>query len=423
MTKKLSAYLNKQMMIILLFGFSSGLPLMLVFGTLSLWLKDYNIAYSAIGAFSLVRLPYSFKWMWAPLVETVPVPLLKRIGKRRSWALVAQIGLFISLAGLSSLTPSEDKSMMLAMAAVTLCVSFFSATQDIVLDAFRVELCEGNTEQEVKGATIYVLGYRIGLVVSGAGAIGLAAFYSWNVVYFINALLIILGMIAVLMAHEPEAVSTIKPKQEKSLWKYAFIEPFKEFIKHPYWLAALWVVFSYRLSDAYFGPMAYPYYDDLGFTKGEIAYITKIYGMAATIVGGILGGVLLARIGLIKGLIWLSFVQGITTALYIPLYYVGHNIWFLMFTISLENLSSGMATTAIIAFMSVLCNKGHTATQYALLSSLTGVARDLLAATSGYVLEQTSWPIFFTISALLTLPGAAFCFYLYKKRPAYLIKS
>lgn len=420
MSKKISEYLTKQMGIVLLLGFSSGLPLMLVFGTLSLWLKDYNIAYSAIGAFSLVRLPYSFKWLWAPATETFKIPLLAKLGKRRSWALLAQIGLFVSLLVLSCLDPSG--SVML-MAAVTLLVSFFSATQDIVLDALRVEMFDGKNDEEVKGATIYVLGYRIGILVSGAGAIGLAEFYSWNVVYFINALLIILGMVAVLLVAEPENNVPLRKDDDRPLWQYAFIEPLKEFIKHPYWLAALFVVFSYRLSDAYFGPMAYPYYDDLGFSKTEIAYITKIYGMAATIIGGILGGVLLARFGLMKGLIWLSFVQGITTALYIPLYYVGHNIWFLMFTISLENLSSGMATTAIIAFMSVLCDRGHTATQYALLSSLTGVARDVFASTSGYVLELTSWPVFFGISALMTLPGAAFCFYLYKKRPAYLIKS
>lgn len=420
MVKQIRSYLTKQMLIVLTFGFSSGLPLMLVFGTLSLWLKDYNIAYSAIGAFSLVRLPYSFKWLWAPAVETIKIPLLWRLGKRRSWALLAQIGLCLSIGGLACLNPTTQ---ILFMAILTLCVSLFSATQDIVLDAFRVELFEGHTEDEVKGATIYVLGYRIGIIVSGAGAIGLAAYFSWNIVYLCNALLIILGMIAVLLSHEPEVSKTIEKKRCESLFKYAFVEPFAMFIKRPYWLAALLLVFCYRLSDAYFGPMAYPFYDDVGFSKVEIAYITKIYGMAATIIGGILGGVLLARLGLMKGLLILSVVQGITTALYIPLYYVGHHVGFLVFTISLENLSSGMATTAIIAFMSVLCHKGYTATQYALLSSLTGVARDVLAATSGYVLELTSWPIFFGISALLTLPGAAISWYLYKKRPSYLLNS
>ncbi len=408
------------MIVTTLFGFSSGLPLMLVFGTLSLWLKDYNIAYSAIGAFSLVRLPYSFKWLWAPAVENVRLPFIGGLGKRRSWALFSQICLLLSLVWLSNLDPTRD---ILYMACATVCVSFFSATQDIVLDAFRVELFEGNTEQEVKGATMYVLGYRIGIVVSGAGAIGMASYLSWNAVYLINALLIGLGMLAVYLASEPEITVKISHAKHSSVLRYALVEPFLQFIKRPYWLIALLIVFAYRLSDAYFGPMAYPFYDDVGFSKTEIAYITKIYGMAATIIGGIIGGILLARIGMMKGLLVLAFVQGCTTALYIPLYYVGHNNWFLIFVISLENLSSGMATTAIIAFMSVLCDKGHTATQYALLSSLTGVARDVFAATSGYVLELTSWPVFFFISALMTLPGAFLCLYLYKKKPAYLLKT
>ena len=420
MTNKLRDYLTQQMLIVLTFGFSSGLPLMLVFGTLSLWLKDYNIAYSAIGAFSLVRLPYSFKWLWAPLVENCTIPVLGKLGKRRSWTLLAQIGLFFSLFWLSRLEPSGN---IMYMAVITLLVSFFSATQDIVLDAFRVELFEGNTEEEVKGATIYVLGYRIGIIVSGAFAIGMAAYMSWNTVYLINALLLCLGMTATLLSCEPENHIVKIEAAGKSVIKYALVEPFVQFIKRPYWLIALLIVFSYRLSDAYFGPMAYPFYDDIGFSKAEIAYITKIYGTIATIVGGIIGGVFLARVGMMKGLLCLAFVQGLTTALYIPLYYVGHNVWFLMFTISFENLSSGMATTAIIAFMSVLCDKGHTATQYALLSSLTGAARDVFAASSGWVLEQTCWPVFFGISALMTLPGAALCYYLYRKRPKYLLSS
>lgn len=420
MSKDYKSYLTRQMLIVLIFGFSSGLPLMLVFGTLSLWLKDYNIAYSAIGAFSLVRLPYSFKWLWAPLVENVRLPLLKKLGKRRSWAVFAQICLCLSLFFMSCLNPDKD---IFYMAAGALAISFFSATQDIVLDAFRVELCEGNAEDEVKGATVYVLGYRIGLLVSGAVSIGLAAYLSWNVVYLINALLIFCGITAVLLSHETDNFVKTIVVEKKSVVKRALVEPFARFIKKPYWFVALMIVFCYRLSDAYFGPMAYPFYDDLGFTKGEIAYITKVYGMAATIIGGIVGGILLAKAGLMRGLLYLAFVQGVTTALYVPLYYVGHNIWFLMFTISLENLSSGMATTAIIAFMSVLCDKGYTATQYALLSSLTGIARDILAATSGSVLEMTSWPVFFMISAALTLPGAFFCWYLYKKRPEYVLNS
>lgn len=417
--KKIKTYFSRDILITTLFGFSSGLPLALVFGTLSLWLNDYHVAYRTIGAFSLLRLPYSFKWLWAPLVETVKLPILGRLGKRRSWAIFAQIGLFLSISWLACLTPNEN---VLLMAVAAMFISLFSATQDIVLDAFRVELFAENNEQEVEGATMYVLGYRLGNVLSSAGAIGLAAVVSWNIVYFLNALFIVLGMVAVFCAKEPLSTIVKKPSST-NIWQYALIEPFKAFMQKPYWVVALCLVFVYRLSDAYFGPMAYPFYAALGFTKIEIAYISKLYGMVATIVGGLLGGYVVNRLGLLKGLLLFSVVQGVTTLLYIPLYYVGHDVWYLMFTISLENLSSGMATTAIIAFMSILCNKGYTATQYALLSSLPGFARDVLAATSGKVLELSSWPVFFFISALLTLPGLFLCLYLYKKRPSYLLKA
>ncbi len=406
-------------MITIAFGFSSGLPLALVFGTLSFWLKDYHVAYRTIGAFALLRLPYSFKWLWAPLVENVQLPVLFRMGKRRSWALFAQMGLLISTISLSVLSPDSQIGLM---AVAALCVSFFSATQDIVLDAFRVELFADNDEQEVGGATMYVLGYRLGNIMSGAVAIGLASVISWNLVYFINALFLLVGILAVLCAREPK-VSVKKVIPEQKIWQYALVEPFKQFMRKPYWFVALLIVFTYRLSDAYFGPMAYPFYDDLGYSKTEIAYITKLYGMAATIIGGLLGGYVVNKIGLLKGLLLFAVVQGVTTSLYIPLFYAGHNIPYLMLTISLENLSSGMATTAIIAFMSILCQRGYTATQYALLSSLPGFARDVVAATSGRVLELTSWPIFFAISALLALPAVVLCLYLYKKRPDYLMNA
>jgi len=411
--------LNKNTVIAVLFGFSSGLPLALVLGTLSLWLKDCHIGYKIIGAFSLLRLPYSFKWLWAPLIENVRVPLLGCLGKRRSWAVLAQAGLVFSIGWISTLDP-ENSLLMMAVAA--LGISFFSATQDIVLDAFRVELFDKNAKAEVDGATVYVLGHRIGCIVSGAGAIGLAEFLSWNKVYFIVMILQLLGMAAVLWAKEPETEKNFK-RDTQSVLRYALIEPFLFFMKKPYWVLALLVVFVYRLSDAYFAPMAYPFYADLGFSKREIAYVSKLYGMIATIVGGLAGGYFINKTGLLKGLLILSVVQGLTTALYIPLYYAGHNLWFFMFTILFENLSSGMATTAIIAFMSVLCNKGQTATQYALLSSLPGFARDFFASTSGWVLEQTSWPTFFFISALMTLPAVGLCAFLYKKRVEYAMKA
>ncbi len=419
MIRSVKECFSKKMLISLLFGLSSGLPLALVFGTLSFWLKDCNIAYRTIGAFSLIRLPYSFKWIWAPIVEVLNIPLLKKMGKRRSWALLSQIGLLLSIIGISFSNPNQS---IIYMAILALLISFFSATQDVVLDAFRVEIFSNDEKSEVNGATTYVLGYRFGNVISGAGAIGLASIFSWNMVYFIMALLLILGIIAVIWADEPE-YKTAEDVENKKVWKITLLKALVLFTKNKYWISSLLLVLIYRLSDAYFAPMAYPFYDDIGFSKMEIAYVSKIYGMFATIIGGILGGYIVNRIGVLKGLILFAVLQGLTTLLYVPLYYVGNNINWLIFIVTLENLSSGMAVTVIIAFMSILCNKGYTAIQYAILSSLPGFARDIIASTSGQVLELTSWPAFFVISALLAVPAVLLCCYLYKKKPDFLLKT
>ena len=430
MNKNLAMYFSKRILLVTMMGFSSGLPLALVISTLSLWLNDYHIAYSAIGAFALVRLPYSFKWLWAPAVDAVRLPILWKLGKRRSWAIFSQVGLLLSIFVMSRLSPDGKPfcfdnacsffvSPIFQMAVAAGFICLFSATQDIVLDAFRVELCSKDDEQEVAGAAMYILGYRLGLIISSAGAIGLAAYISWNTVYLICSLFVLVGIIAVLSANEPKEKIKLETKQERGLFYRAIIAPFVQFMQKPYWLVALLLVFFYRLSDSYFGLMAYPFYADMGFSKGEIAYITKLYGMGATIIGGLWGAYLLNKLGLMRGMLIFSVVQGVTTALYIPLCFIGHSVWALIATISLENLSSGIATTAIIAFMSVLCDKKYTATQYALLSSLTGVARDVFSTSAGFVLEATSWPIFFLISSLLALPGFGLCWFLYKKKINY----
>ena len=412
--------ISRELLITLVFGVVSGLPLALVFGTLSLWLKDFDIAYRTIGAFSLIRLPYSFKWLWAPLVERISLVGLGRLGKRRSWAILAELGLLFSIVFMSCFEP-KDNIWMIVLAA--LLISFFSATQDIVLDAFRVELFSLSSKDEVNGATVYVLGYRIGSVISGAGAIGLASLLSWNEVYRIIAFILVLGILAVLWADEPKVYEEKVIEKDKNIFMSYLVEPFVGFTQIKYWKVALGLVFLYRLSDAYLGPMAYPFYMDLGFSKVEIAYISKIYGMIATIIGGVLGGIIVNKIGIFKALLVFALLQGGTNLLYIPIYYLGHSVYGLMAVISLENLVSGMATTVIIAFMSLLCDKRHTATQYALLSSLPGFARDVIASTSGVVLEASSWPMFFVVSAVFSLPAVVCSLYLFYKKPDYLLKT
>ena len=353
-------------------------------------------------------------------MERISLVGLGRLGKRRSWAILAELGLLFSIVFMSCFEP-KDNIWMIVLAA--LLISFFSATQDIVLDAFRVELFSLSSKDEVNGATVYVLGYRIGSVISGAGAIGLASLLSWNEVYRIIAFILVLGILTVLWADEPKVYEEKVIEKDKNIFMSYLVEPFVGFTQIKYWKVALGLVFLYRLSDAYLGPMAYPFYMDLGFSKVEIAYISKIYGMIATIIGGVLGGIIVNKIGIFKALLVFALLQGGTNLLYIPIYYLGHSVYGLMAVISLENLVSGMATTVIIAFMSLLCDRKHTATQYALLSSLPGFARDVIASTSGVVLEASSWPMFFVISAVFSLPAVVCSLYLFYKKPDYLLKT
>ena len=398
-------YFNRKMLVLTLLGFASGFPLLLVLSTLSLWLKDVSWSYKAIGAISLVKIPYAFKWFWAPLVDGKKIPILWRIGRRKSWAIMAQICLFTAIFLMSRWEPQMGA---LYLVITALMVSFFSATLDIVLDAFRVEMFSSSPESQGSGAAVFVLGYRVGMLFSGAGALFMASVMSWNDVYFIMSLGTFIGILTVLFAKEPKALEK-KEEQKKTFYVFLYehvIQPFKDFMGHKSWKWILCLIFIYRLSDAYIGPMAYPFYDDMGFSSVEIAYVIKIFGLFATIFGGLYGGLFLKKHGIYKGLYVCVFTQGLTTAFYAVQAYVGHSVPMLVLTISLENFSSGMATAALVAYMSSLCNIAYTATQYALLSSFLSLARDFFAATSGYVLEATNWPVFFIIAGLMCLPSA-----------------
>ena len=403
-------YFNKKMLVMTALGFASGFPFLLVFSTLSLWLKDVGFTYAAIGAFSLVKMPYALKFLFSPIIDGFKLPFLWRLGRRRSWAILIQICLFIALFLMSRWGPQQSV-LYLVLCAVS--VSFFSAALDIVLDAFRVEMFAEQVEEQASGAAVFVLGYRLGLLFSGAGALGLATFLSWNTVYFLVSLGVIVGITTILCVHEPASYhyQTQKHQDFKTFFKERVISPIKDFTRRQDWKLILCLIFIYRLSDAYIGPMSYPFYDDMGFSKLEIAYVIKIYGMAATIIGGLYGGLFLKKIGLKKGMYVCAYIQGFTTAFYAVLACVGHSLPLLILTISMENFSSGMATAALVAYMSSLCNIAYTATQYALLSSLMSLARDFFAATSGFILEKTSWPFFFILAGLMCLPSA----YLIKK--------
>lgn len=414
-------YMDKRMLTMIALGFSSGFPLLLVFGTLNLWLKDAGISYAAIGLFSLVKTPYSFKWAWSPLIDRIRLPLFCRLGRRRGWALFTQIILMLSIFCMSTVNPSASP---LTMAFFAVLVTIASASQDIVLDAYRIE--SFSSKEQGAGVAIFVLGYRFGLIFSGAGAIWMASVMSWNNVYIIMSLGAIIGMIAILCSKEPAQnekkaqISYSGPlrKRIKKFLLTAVYDPFKDFMRKSDWGVILLFIFFYRMSDAYMGPMAYPFYDDMGFSKVEIAYVSKLYGMIATILGGIAGGLIINRFGIMKSLFWFGVLQGITNLMFVAQSYAGHNIYLLTVTISLDNISAGMGTTALVAYLSSLCNIAYTATQYALLSSLMSFARDVFAATSGFLADRVSWDIFFFITALMVIPGLILLAYLTKKYPS-----
>ena len=409
--KALRVYADRRMAVMLLLGFVSGLPFLLVSSTLSLWLKDVGISLAAIGIFSLVKIPYSFKWLFSPIIDQFRLPVLGRLGRRRSWAVLLQILLMAALVAMSVTNPGISP-MLFAFWVVL--AALFSASQDIVLDAYRIE--RFRPKEQAAGVAVFVLGYRVGTIFSGAGALFMAEFWNWSAVYQVMAAGVLVGLVTVLVSKEPDDNRPSKPKTVRATVVNAVVKPFTDFMKRDKWVWILLFIFFYRMSDAYVAPMAYPFFDDMGFSKIQIASIIKIYGVVATILGTVVGGAVVARIGLVKALVICGVLQGISNLVYVGQAYAGNNAQVLMVNIFIENISGGMGTAAFVAYLSSLCNKKYTATQYALLSSFMGAARDLFAATSGLVATAMTWQEFFGITTLMALPGLFILWYLIRAK-------
>lgn len=416
--KACKVYFDRRMIAMVMLGFSSGFPLLLVFSTLNLWLKDAGVPLTMIGLFSLAKTPYSLKWLWSPIVDRVKLPFFSRFGRRRGWALFTQIWLMLAIGGMAMTNPAQSPVSMAIWAFV---VTFASASQDIVLDAYRIESFD-NREQGA-GVAVFVLGYRIGTIFSGAGALFMAASMDWSDVYKIMALGAVVGMVTIICSKEPKKDRKYKERKLKGncrqklaqFMKKAVHEPLADFVKRPNWLWVLLFIFFYRMSDAYIGPMAYPFYDDLGFSKKEIATIVKLFGVAATIAGTLIGGIVVSKMGIVRSLLFCGVLQGLSNLVFVAQAYAGHNVQVFMLTISIENITSGMGTAAFVAYLSSLCNVAYTATQYALLSSLMSLARDVFAATSGFLAAAISWQMFFVLTTLMAIPGMVILLYLIHK--------
>ena len=397
----------------LLLGFSAGLPLLLVFGTLSFWLREAGIDRTTIGYLSWVGLAYGFKWVWAPLVDRMPIPLLTRwLGRRRSWLLLSQCTIIAALVGMALTDPR------LALTPVIWCalaVAFGSATQDIALDAYRIESAE--TRRQAALAAAYQTGYRMAMIWAGAGALWIAARAelpgvtgyqqgAWQVAYLAMAVSMLLGVGTVLLSPEP-APRVIPPSRNAAEWlKSALVEPFADFLRRygKQALLILALIAVYRISDVVMGIMANPFYVDMGYTKDEVAAVTKIYGVIMTLVGAFIGGALAMRFGVMRVLMLGAVLSAASNLLFAWLGSRGHDVNALIFVISADNLSSGIASAAFIAYLSSLTNINYSATQYALFSSMMLLLPKFLAGYSGKYVDAFGYSHFFTATALLGLP-------------------
>lgn len=404
-------YRHPRVIAIFFLGFAAGLPLLLVFSTLTAWLRDYGVSHAAIGFFGWVGITYSVKVFWAPVVDRLPIPLLTSLlGKRRSWILLSQVAVALGLLSMSLLDPLSELS---TIAIVAVWVAFASATQDISIDAYRIEAAIPEYQGAMSAS--YIFGYRVALLVAGAGALYIADIWSWVLSYQVMAVLMSVGLITILCVDEPlsEEVKPL-PLNKQSPWQglaswfaSAVIGPFVDFFQRNgrFALMILLLIAVYRLSDITMGIMANPFYLDLGFTKSQIAAIGKVYGFFMTLLGAFLGGLMVVRYGIFRPLIAGAIMVAATNILFAILSLVGADIDWLAVTISADNLSGGFASSAFIAYLSSLTNRAYTATQYALFSSLMTLPGKFISGFSGLIVEGSGYFSFFILAALLGIPA------------------
>ena len=427
-------YTRAQTLRMFFLGFASGLPLLLVLGTLSFWLREAGVELSTIGMVTWVGLAYGFKWAWAPLVDRLKLPILTAyFGRRRAWLLFSQLSVTICLVAMGLTDPQQNLMLMIVFTTLT---AFFSATQDIALDAYRIESAQ-LSEQAALAAT-YQTGYRLAMIWAGAGALALAAFFAstdsqydplaWQWAYMVMASSMVVGLVTVLLSPEPtrevsrhttdltatrlQHCRQVHPdwserKTRLVVWFYeAACLPFIDFFTRYHWHAAviLALVATYRISDVVMGVMANPFYQDLGFSKEEVAAVSKVFGVVMTLLGAFIGGMISTRLGVMKTLFLGGLLSAITNLLFSWLATQGHHLPYLMITVSADNLAAGIASVAFLAYLAGLTNTAYTATQYALFSSVMLLLPKFLAGFSGFVVESIGYSLFFVSTALIGVP-------------------
>lgn len=429
--ESLEVYRHPRVLAMAFFGFSAGIPLLLVFSTLSAWLRDEGVDRSTIGFFSWVGITFSIKVLWAPLVDRTPLPILTSLlGKRRGWMLLAQLAIAIGIAAMAISDPTAD---LTRFALLALFVAFASATQDVVVDAWRIEAVDVRRQGAM--AATYIFGYRLALLVAGAGVLYIADFASWTLAYLSMAACMSVGVITTLLVGEPDhGVSRATLEMERRLQKIfedtaklpgplqkleawfsaAIVGPFVDFFSRHGWqaLLILCVVGLYKLSDITMGVMANPFYIDLGFSLSEIASVAKVFGFAMTVTGSFVGGIMVVRWGLMPSLLVGAVLVASTNLLFAVMAQYGADLRLLAMVISADNLTVGISSVALIAFVSSLTNRAYTATQYALFSSLMTLPGKFIAGFSGVVVDATNYTVFFLYAAGLGIPAIMLVLYL-----------
>jgi PAT family beta-lactamase induction signal transducer AmpG len=379
---------------IFLFGFASGVPFLLILSTLSVWLAEVGVSKTMIGLLAWVSVPYACKFLWGVLVDRVQIPILTRmLGVRRSWILCAQIGVWLALIGLGNTDPSKN---ILYTAIFALLVGFASATQDIATEAYRIEILPKS--QVGVGASLSVLGYRIGMLCSGAGTLFLAAYFnSWNVAYHCIAAFMSIGIIATLSSKEPQNKN---PPLKLVFWKVI-----KALMHKLDWQIIFPFILSYKIADTVLNVMSMPFLVEIGFDNFEIASVAKTFGISAMILGGLIGGYLSTKISLRQNLLLCVLLQCAASGLFVVQAAIGRDLSFLFISMGVENFACGMSQVALVAYLSHLCTQRSTAMHYALLTSFASFVRVSLSSLSGWMADHLAWPQFYSLVCISCLPS------------------
>jgi PAT family beta-lactamase induction signal transducer AmpG len=383
---------SPRMLVAFLMGFACGVPLLLTGSVLQAWMTQEGVDLTVIGLYSLVGLPYTLKFLWAPVFDRYTLPLF---GRRRGWMLVIQLTLILALIGLGLTEPARTPWVV---AGAAFLVTFLSASQDIVVDAYRREDLHDN--ELGLGSSLYVNGYRVGMLLAGSGGLILADHFSFVQVYLVMAASLLVGVVTTLVSSEPPLTRGV-PRS----FREAVVEPFAEYLGRDQALTLLLFILLYKLGDQMASTMTMPFYLELGFSKTQIGTVAKLFGFWSALAGGLIGGAILMRIGIVRCLWIFGILQAVSTLGFMVLAIMGNTVAGLTVVIALEQLTGGMGTAAYVAYMASLTNRRFTATQYALLSSCMGVPRVIIAAPAGWLADLLGWPLFFIGCTVVALPG------------------